>query len=36
MFYIDYNGYYEEFPTYREAEVFCGECGLPCEEICED
>ena len=36
MFYIDYKNTYEEFATYREAEIFCGECGIPCEEIFED
>ena len=25
----------EEFDTYREAEIYCGECDIPCEEIYE-
>lgn len=25
-----------EFDTYREAEVYCGEMGIPCEEIYEE
>ena len=36
MFYIDYNNNYEEFETYEEAEIYCGEHGIPCEEIFED
>lgn len=36
MFYIDFGIYYMEFATYREAEIFCGLCGIPCEEIYED
>ena len=28
--------YYEEFETYRDAEIYCGEHGIPCEEIFED
>ena len=35
-YYVDYGIYYEEFDTYREAEIFCGENELPCEEIYED
>lgn len=33
------NGYgvdFEEFETLREAEIFCGERGIPCSEIFED
>ena len=32
MYYLE-NGM--EFPTYRDAEIYCGECGIPCEEIYE-
>lgn len=24
-----------KFETYREAEIFCGECGISCEDIYE-
>ena len=33
------NGYgvdFEEFETYQEAEIFCGEHGIPCSEIYEE
>lgn len=33
MFYIDTENNYREFDTYREAEIFCGENGISCEEI---
>ena len=36
MYYIDYFPYYEEFATYHEAEIFCGERGISCEEIYEE
>jgi len=26
---------YEEFATYREAEIYCGEHGIHCENIYE-
>lgn len=26
----------EEFDTYREAEIYCGERGIPCEEIYQE
>lgn len=35
-YYVDNGIYYEEFDLYREAEIFCGENGIPCEEIYED
>lgn len=36
MFYVDCGIYYAEFTTYREAEIFCGERGISCEEIYEE
>ena len=36
MFYVDCGIYYTEFATYREAEIFCGENGISCEEIYEE
>ena len=36
MFYVDCGIYYTEFTTYREAEIFCGERGISCEEIYEE
>ena len=36
MFYVDCGIYYTEFATYREAEIFCGERGISCEEIYEE
>ena len=27
---------FREFETLREAEIFCGENGIPCSEIFED
>ena len=35
-YFVDYGIYYGEFKTYREAEIFCGENRIPCEEIYED
>lgn len=35
-YFVEYNGIYEEFETYREAEIYCGERGIPCEFIYED
>ena len=36
MFYVELIfGDVVEFATYREAEIFCGERGIPCEEIYE-
>ena len=35
-YYVDNGIYYEEFDSYREAEIFCGENGISCEEIYED
>ena len=32
MYYLE-NGM--EFATYRDAEIYCGEQGIPCEEIYE-
>ena len=36
MFYVNCGIYYTEFATYREAEIFCGENGISCEEIYEE
>ena len=36
MFVVDYRTYVREFATYREAEIFCGEHGIPCENIYEE
>ena len=33
---VEYGIDYVEFNTYREAEVFCGEHGISCEEIYEE
>lgn len=33
MYYVEYGRIYEEFESYREAEIFCGENGIPCEYI---
>lgn len=36
MFIIDINMHYEEFETYREAELWCAEHGVHPEEIIEE
>lgn len=36
MFYVNCGIDYIEFATYREAEIFCGERGISCEEIYEE
>ena len=36
MFVVDFERVYEEFATYREAEIFCGERGIHCENIYEE
>ena len=33
---VDYGRTYEEFPTYAEAELFCGVTGIHCEHIYEE
>lgn len=35
MYCVDFGMTYEEFATYREAEIFCGENGIGCENIYE-
>ena len=35
MFVVDFERVYEEFATYREAEIFCGERGIHPEVIKE-
>ena len=35
MYCVEYGITYEEFETYREAEIYCGERGIPCEYIYE-
>jgi len=34
-YFVEYGRYYQEFATYREAEIYCGEHNIPCEEIYE-
>lgn len=34
-YYVDCGMFYKEFETYREAEIFCGEHGICCDEIYE-
>jgi hypothetical protein len=36
MFVVETKMDYVEFETYREAEIFCGERGIPCEYIYEE
>lgn len=36
MFVVETRLGFEEFATYREAEIYCGEHGIPCEEIFEE
>ena len=36
MFYVETKMGYEEFTTYREAEIYCGTHGIHPENICED
>lgn len=36
MFYIDFEGFYKEFHTYEEAEIYCIENHIHCENIFED
>lgn len=33
---VDWGIQCEEFATYREAEVYCGERSIPCEEIYQE
>lgn len=35
MYCVDKDYVYAEFASYREAEAYCGECGISCEEIYE-
>lgn len=35
MFIVEYNIQCEEFDTYRQAEIFCGEHSIHCENIYE-
>ena len=34
-YFVEFGRVYEEFATYREAEIFCGENGIHCENIYE-
>ena len=36
MFIVDTSYDYAEFDTYREAEIYCGENGISCENIYEE
>lgn len=36
MFVVECGFGFKEFATYREAEIYCGERGIPCEEIYEE
>ena len=33
---VETGRFFEEFETYREAEIFCGENGIHCENIYEE
>lgn len=33
---VEYNNICEEFDTYRNAEIYCIEKGIPCEFIYEN
>lgn len=35
-YFVEYGCIYEEFNTYKEAEIFCGENGIYCENIYEN
>lgn len=35
MYFVEYGRVYEEFLTYRDAEIFCGERGIHPENIYE-
>lgn len=35
-YFVEYGYIYEEFNTCREAEIFCGENGIYCENIYEN
>lgn len=34
-YFVQYGRDYQEFPNYREAEIYCGERNIPCDEIYE-
>lgn len=36
MFIVDTSYDYAEFNTYREAEIYCAENGISCENIFEE
>lgn len=36
MFVVEAKFDYVEFKTYREAEIFCGEQGITCDNIYEE
>lgn len=36
MYIVDTAYCYKEFDNYRNAEIFCGENGISCEEIYEE
>lgn len=36
MYVVDFEMFVEYFDTYRQAEIFCGENGIPCENIYEN
>jgi hypothetical protein len=36
MYYVETMMDCVEFATYREAEIYCGEMGIPCECIFEE
>jgi hypothetical protein len=36
MFVVETKMDYVEFETYREAEIFCGEQGITCDNIYEE
>jgi hypothetical protein len=35
MYFVEYGSHYEEFENYYDAEIYCGERGISCENIYE-
>lgn len=34
-YFVQFGRYYQEFPTYRDAEIYCGMYNIPGDEIYE-
>ena len=34
-YFVQFGYHYQEFPTYRDAEIYCGMNNIPCDEIYE-